>query len=54
MTGQNQGLVVRLKQVQDKKSQLMVELREKAKDIDVKLEDLEITEKEIEERNEKI
>jgi hypothetical protein len=29
-------------------------LRDKAKDIDIKLEDLEITEKEIEERNEKI
>jgi hypothetical protein len=29
-------------------------LRAKAKDIDIKLEDLDITEKEIEERNEKI
>ena len=45
---------MKLKQVQENKSQLIVELREKAKEIDVKLEDLEITEKEIEERNEKI
>lgn len=32
----------------------MIELREKAKEIDIKLEELEITEKELEEYNEKI
>lgn len=54
MTGHNQGLVIDLKEVQDNKSQLMIELREKAKEIDIKLEELEITEKELEEYNEKI
>lgn len=46
--------MVNLKEVQDNKNKLMVELREKAKEIDVKLEELEITEKELEEYNEKI
>jgi hypothetical protein len=43
--------VINLKEVQDRKSKLIVELRDKAKEIDIKLEELEITEKELEENN---
>lgn len=46
--------MINLKEVQERKSKLIVELREKAKEIDIKLEELEITEKELEENNEKI